>query len=100
MPQGVDEQVRCMLCAGTKVEDGNDLREGVDGQPEPQHVCGAAQPGAQFVQLQVRELEVGEAAPMQDLRVLASARQPGDDGGLPGAEDTLGSRRIYPFAQR
>ncbi len=33
MPQGVDEPVCCMLCAGTKVEDGNDLREGVDGQP-------------------------------------------------------------------
>ena len=68
----MDEPVRCMLCAGTKVEDGNDLREGVDGQPQPQHVCGAAQPGAQFVQLQVRELEVGEAAPLQCLSVLES----------------------------
>ncbi len=66
-----------MLCAGTKVEDGNDLREGVDGQPQPEHVCGAAQPGAQFVQLQVRELEVGEAAPVQGLSVLAGTGQKG-----------------------
>jgi hypothetical protein len=36
------------------------------------HVLRAAQPGAQFIQLEVRKLEVGEAAPMQDLRVLES----------------------------
>jgi hypothetical protein len=28
---------------------GKNLGAGVDGQPEPQYVCGAAQPGAQFV---------------------------------------------------
>jgi hypothetical protein len=56
--QGVDEHVRGMLCAGTKVEDGNDLREGVDGQPQPLYMCGVAQPGAQFVQLEVREPEM------------------------------------------
>jgi hypothetical protein len=58
VPQGVDEHVRRILGAGTKVEDGNDLREGVDGQPQPPYVCGAAQPGAQFVQLEVREPEI------------------------------------------
>ncbi len=51
-----------MLCAGTKVEDGNDLREGVDGQPQPQHPCVAAQPRAQFVQLEVREPQMAEGA--------------------------------------
>ncbi len=66
-----------MLCAGTKVEHGNNLREGVDGQPQPQHLCGAAESGAQFVQLEVREPEMAKGALMQGLCVLASASQKG-----------------------
>ena len=92
--------MRHVLRAGAELKHGNDLREGVDGQPQPQHVCGAAQPGAQFVQLQVWELEVGEAAPMQGLSVLTSAGQPGSDGRLPIAEDPLGGGRIQPFGER
>jgi hypothetical protein len=34
----------------------------VDGQPEPQHLFGTAQPRAQFVQLKVREPEMAEGA--------------------------------------
>ena len=99
MPQGVDEPVRGMLCAGTKVEDGNDLREGVDSQPQPQYVCGAAQPGAQLIQLDVGDLEVAEAALVQRLRVLTSARQPESDGGLTVAEDAFGGGSIQPFSE-
>ena len=36
------------------------LGKGIDGQPE--NLLGAAQPGAQFIQLQVREVEIGEEA--------------------------------------
>ena len=44
-----------------------------------QSTCvSAAQPGAQFVQLEVREPEIAEAALVQGLRVLASTRQPGE----------------------
>ncbi len=39
------------------------LRERIDCQP--QHLFGAAQPGTQFVQLEVRDLEVAEGALMQ-----------------------------------
>jgi hypothetical protein len=48
----------------------------------------------------MRELEMAEEALVQGLRVLASTGQPGSDGGLSKAEDTLGSRRIQPFGQR
>ena len=48
-----------VLCAGTQMEHGKKLCARVDGQPEPQHVSGAAKPGAQFVQLEVREPESG-----------------------------------------
>jgi hypothetical protein len=75
--QGVDDHVRCMLCAGAEIEYGKNLREGIDGQPEPEHLCGAAQPGSQFVQLKMWEPEVAEGALVQGLCVLASASQKG-----------------------
>src|SRR5512133_1629695 len=37
---------------------------------------------------------------MQGLRVLASARQPGGNGGLTVAEDSLSGRRIQSFGER
>jgi len=98
--QGLDDHVRCILCAGAEMEHRKDLGERIDGQPEPDHLCGAAQPGSQFVQLEMWEPEVAEGALMQGLCVLASARQPGSDRGLPVAEDTLCSGRIQPFGER
>ena len=89
-----------VLGAGTQMEHGKNLRAGIDGQPEPEHLCGAAQPGSQFVQLEVRELEMAEGALVQGLCVLASTGQPGGDGGLSKAEDTLCRGRIQPFGQR
>jgi len=58
--QGVDDHVRRMLCAGAEIEHGKNLRERIDGQPEPDHLCGAAQSGSQFVQLQVWEPQLAE----------------------------------------
>ena len=37
---------------------------------------------------------------VQDLRMLASTSQLAGDGGLPVAEDLLGSGRVQPFSQR
>jgi hypothetical protein len=42
------------------MEDGKNLRAGVDGQPEPEDVLIAAQPGSQFIQLEVWEPEMAE----------------------------------------
>jgi hypothetical protein len=50
--------MRHILRAGAEMEDGKNLRAGVDGQPQPEHLFVAAQPGAQFIQLEVRELEI------------------------------------------
>ena len=54
--------MRHVLRAGAELKHGKNLREGINGQPQPQHLCGAAQPGAQFVQLEVGDLEVAEAS--------------------------------------
>ncbi len=97
--QRMDDRMRHALRAGTQMEDRNDLCEGIDGQPEPQHLLVVAQPGTQFIQLQVRELEVAEIVLVQGLYVHASASEPGGDGGLPVAEDTLGGGRIQPTSR-
>ena len=97
LSQGVDEQVRSMLGPWTQMEHRNKLGTRIDGQPEPQHLFSAAQPGAQFVQLQMRDMQGAEAALVQGLCVLACAREPGGYGGLPVAEDPLCCRKIQPF---
>jgi hypothetical protein len=62
LSQEVNNQVCRMLCTGTQLEHRKKLCAGVDGQPEPEHLCGTAQPGAQFVQLKMREPEVVKEA--------------------------------------
>ena len=99
LSQGVDEQVGHVLCAWTELEDGKNLGERIDGQPQPEHLCGAAQPGSDFVQLEVRDVEVAEAALMEGLSMLACTSEPGGDGRLPVAEDPLGSRSIQSFGK-
>ena len=42
------------------MKDGKQLRRGVDDQPQPQDAGMAAQPGAQFIQLQMWEPEMAE----------------------------------------
>ena len=92
--QGVDDAMRGILRAGAKMEDGKKLRTGIDGQPEPQHVVRAAQSGSQFVQLEMREVEVTKGALVQDLCMLPSACEPRGDGGLSVAKDPFGSGKV------
>jgi hypothetical protein len=92
--------MRHVLRAGTELKHGKNLREGINGQPQPEHLCGAAQPGAQFVQLEVGDLEIAETVLVQGLSVLTSARQPESDSSLTIAEDPFGGGRIEPFGQR
>ena len=89
-----------VLCSGAELKHGKNLREGINGQPEPQHLLRAAQLGSQFIQLEVRKVEVAEAVLVQGLCMFPCASQPRGDGGLSVTEDTLGSRKIQPFGQR
>ena len=55
--QSVDE--RCaMCCVRGPSSSTENFVQGINGQPEPQHLFGIAQPGAQFIQLEMRDLEV------------------------------------------
>ena len=75
--KSMDKSMSHGLGAGAEFKRWKDLGEGIDRQPEPENLLGAAQPGAQFIQLQVREVEVGEEALVQGLRVLPSSGQKG-----------------------
>jgi hypothetical protein len=70
--QSVDDRIRYVLRAGAQMEHRKKLRAGVDGQPEPEHLLGAAQPGAQLVQLEVWEPEGAEIMLVQGLCMLES----------------------------
>jgi hypothetical protein len=72
LSQGMDDAMRHVLGSRTELKHRKNLGARVDGQPQPEHLFGAAQPGAQFVQLQVREVEMAEEALVQGVRVLAS----------------------------
>ena len=61
------------------------------------HLFGAAQPRAQFVQLEVRELQSVKGALVQRLSVRALARQPGGDSRLPVAENPFRTGRVQPL---
>jgi hypothetical protein len=87
-----------MLGARTQMEHGKQLGARIDCQPQPEHLSGATQPGAHFIQLQVREAQMAEEALVQGVCVLASTEQPGRDGGLSKAEDPLGRGGSSPSA--
>jgi len=58
--QGVNHPMGQVLRAGAELQHRQNFRAGINGQPEPEHLSTAAEPCAQFIQLHVRELEVGE----------------------------------------
>jgi hypothetical protein len=88
------------LCSRAELKHWKNFRARINGQPQPEHLCGASEPGAQFVQLEVWKAEMAEEVFVQDLRVLASACQPGGDRRLTGAEDPFGRGQVQPFGQR
>jgi hypothetical protein len=56
---------------------GRSARAGVDDEPEPQHVLATPQPCSQFIQLEMRELEVAERVLVQRLGMFPSASEKG-----------------------
>ena len=89
-----------MFCVrGPRACHRNNLGKGIDRQPQPENLCSAAQPRAEFVQLQVGDLQVAEAALMEDLSVAACASEPCRDGGLTITEDPQGFGWVQTFGE-
>jgi hypothetical protein len=97
LSQGMDDPMCHVLGAGTELKGRKNLGAGIDGQTE--HSFGTAEGGAQFIQLEVREVEMEEESLVQDLRVLTSTSQPSGDRGLTVAEDPLCCGMGQPFSQ-
>jgi hypothetical protein len=100
LSQAMHEAMGHVVCARTQREHGKQLAARINGEPEPQDLLGAAQSGAEFVQLQVRKVKVAEAVLMQGLCMVSSASQPSGDSGFSEAEDPLGSGKIQSFGER
>jgi hypothetical protein len=90
-----------MCCVrGPSSSTGSIAREGIDRQPEPEHLYGAAQPGAQFVQLHVWELEVRDASTCaRSERASPRARERLVMVACRGPCDPWSFRRIQPTSQ-
>ena len=89
--------MRHMLRAVLQLEHRQNLGAGIDGQP--QNLLGAAQPGAQLVQLEVREMQMAEDALVQGVRVPACSSEPSRHRGLSKAKDPLCGGKVEPFGQ-
>jgi hypothetical protein len=59
------------------MKDRKKFREGIDGEPKPEHLSMMTEPCSQFIQLQVWEPQMAEAAFVQELRVLTCTSQKG-----------------------
>jgi negative regulator of sigma E activity len=77
LSQGVNDPMRRVLRARAQMEHRKKLRAGVDDEPEPQHVLATPEPRSQFIQLEMRELEVAERVLVQRLGMFPSASEKG-----------------------
>ncbi len=100
LPQIMHHAVCRVLGPWPQVEHRDEFAERIDGHPEPEHMRPAAQPRAQFVELDVGQVEIVKDAVVERGTVLAGARHPGGDGGVPMAKHAPGGGKREPFRQR
>ncbi len=95
----MDDGMRRMLRPRPEVQDRHEFRQRVDHHPQPKHVGALAQPRAQFIKLEMRELEAAEPTVMQRRAVPASPREPGGDrpGAVPKHPHSCGDRKSLSY---
>ena len=114
LSERVDEPMGDSLGAGAELKHGQNLGARIESQPEPEHLTGTAQPGANFIQLQMREVQVAEGALMEEREpglparvshlVIVACRKPKTrseaDGSSPSAsaESTTATRHGKGFS--
>ena len=82
------------------MQDRDEFGERVDGHPQPEHLRSIAKPRAEFVKLDMREMEVTEPVVVQRRTVLAGACQPGGDRRVGMTKHPFRCRDVQPFGQR
>src|SRR5215472_7602515 len=91
--------MRHVLGSRTELKHRKKLGARIDGEPEPHHLLVAPEPGSQFIQLEMRELEMAEEALVQGLCMFPRASEPGGDGRLSVAKDSCGRGRVQSFGE-
>src|SRR5215469_17803218 len=84
---------------GPRESTGRSLVQGSIASHRKTHLGGAAEPCTNFIQLEVRNVQVAEGVLMEELSVLACPSEPRGDSGLTVAEDSFGGGRIQSFGQ-
>ena len=97
LPQGMDHVMGSILSARTEVEHRDQLAERVNDDPEPQHVGAVTQPRAEFIQLEVGQVQLLQPAVMQASTMLPGTRDPARNRLLGVAEHAASSRDTQPF---
>jgi hypothetical protein len=67
LAQAVDDELRHLVRPRTQLEHRNALSEGIDSHPEPEHLGVTTQARSQFIQMQVRDLQMAKGALLQGL---------------------------------
>jgi hypothetical protein len=96
----MDDRICSILGARSQMEGGNQFGDGIDGQPEPQHLHPPAEPGTDLVQLQMRQPKAAAEVVVHRCAVLPGARQPGHKGALAMAEHAHSGGHREPFGER
>jgi len=100
LAQRVEKGMSSVLGPGSELQHRDDLAAGVDRQPQPEDMRPAAQAGAQFVQLDMREGKVLQGAVMPAPALLKSACQPGGESDRLIPKHASSRFHIQAFAQR
>ncbi len=77
MTKLVDDSTRRILRAGATLQHGDEFGQRVDHDPQPEHVRALPQARAEFVEQELRELEVAQPAVVQCRTVLTGPAEPG-----------------------
>jgi hypothetical protein len=96
----VDDRMRRSLRPGTEMQDRNAFRERVHHNPEPEHLDSVAEARAQFVKLEMGQMEMAEPAVVKDGAVFASPYEPGRDRAFTVPKHPHSRRDTQPFGQR
>jgi len=92
--------MRRVLGPRPEMQHRDELTDRIDGHPKPQYMRATPEPRAQFLQLDVGEMEVRQPARKERGTVLACTGHPGGDGRLPMPKHAQRSSDAETFRQR
>jgi len=97
--QFVDDGIGQVEGAWAEAEDGDDLGGSVDRRPDPDVVVSLADMGPEFIELNMRTLQVLKEVRVEILGLEAGAGEPGTQGAFADAPDPFEDGDVHAFRQ-